>query len=458
MVRRTVFVLLAVLLALTPTFGAPAYGQDPPTPDQVTPHLGYGIHWAPNTSVDPRLVDQLGMDWVKVYELGHASLFPNQRVLLRIDAGWQTDWPAFKQNFAAYIREVARQPVEAVEIHNEPNLSLEWGNRQPNAWQYTQLLRIAYTIIKSIKPSLIVVSGGLAPTITTPDRMAITDLDFAREMFANGAGQWFDAFGYHPYGYNLPPEAPPNGPQPLVFRRTELMRALMEEFGIYKQMWLTEFGWLRNPSEDGVNCSDTDPNFSGFAWMRVSADTQADYLARAFDYAHLNWPWAGPMFVWNLNFQQVTFLSPCSHMRWFGLLKGNGDPLPAFSRLARMKRYPSDYAPSFELRSPDRLYAEISLLCPQRASMGTFTIENVGYPAATDFSIEPLNLSPPYLEVQPTSAGIGESITVYADPSGLAQPGQYTVYLNVKTTYKGRPLSQGLRGVVNVWHLEQNCQ
>ena len=24
------------------------------------------------------------------------------------------------------------------------------------------------------------------------------DLDFADEMLGNGAGQWFDAFGYHP--------------------------------------------------------------------------------------------------------------------------------------------------------------------------------------------------------------------------------------------------------------------
>lgn len=435
------------------------HAQDPEQPDPalILPHLGYGIHFGPHTNVPaPQLVNQLGFDWVKIYELGHAWMFPSKRILLRVDIGWQSDWAGFKRGFAEQVRQIAAAPVDAVEIHNEPNLRNEWGGSTPNAWQYTQLLRVAYTVIKQIKPSLIVVSGGLAPTVTTPDRGAISDLDFAREMFENGAGQWFDAFGYHPYGYNLPPEAEPGGNQPLVFRRTEQIRALMEEYGIYKQVWLTEFGWLRDPSEDGVGCSDSSPDFHGFAWMRVSGAQQADYLVRAFEYAHLNWPWAGPMFVWNLNWQQMNWLNPCSHMRWFGLLNTKGEPTPAFKRLAAMKRYPSSYQPRIEIRSAP-IQGTISLICPRRIEIGSFTVENTGYPVGLLLDIEPFNRSAPYIEALPTRARIGEKITLYADPGGVSTPGTYPVFINVRGTYQNRPISQSLQGVVQVWHMEVGC-
>jgi hypothetical protein len=427
--------------------------------DDIVPHLGYGIHFGPNTNVSPALVNELGMDWVKIYELGQAYAFPGKRILYRIDLGWPSDWNQFRTDIAARVRAIAASPVEAIEVHNEPNLRNEWGGQIPNAWQYTQLLRVVYATVKSVAPRLIVVSGGLAPTITTADRGAINDLDYAREMFENGAGQWFDAFGYHPYGYNLPPEADPFGPQPLVFRRTERIRELMERYGIYKQIWLTEFGWLRNPAEDGVGCSDTDPSFTGFAWLRVSAEQQAEYLVRAFQYAHENWPWAGPMFVWNLNFQQMDWLEPCNHMRWFGLLRLNGEPTLAFRRLASMRRYYSDYLPRLEIQSSE-MVGEISLLCPRRVQLGTFTIQNIGYPAYVELRVQPVNsgAGPPLVEVQPTRARIGQPINVYVNPEGLQlTPGQYPVYVNVRTTVSGRPVSQSVRGYVTVWHNELGC-
>jgi hypothetical protein len=448
---RLIYIFLLVLTGLI--WFDPARADD----SEIPPHLGYGIHFGPNTNVSPDLVNQLGMDWVKVYELGQAYQFPGKHILYRVDLSWPGNWDQFKRDFASRVRGIASAPVEAIEIHNEPNLTNEWGGQTPNAWQYVQLLRVTYTIVKSIAPRLIVVSGGLAPTITTSDRGAISDLDFAREMFENGAGQWFDAFGYHPYGYNMPPEADPSGPQPLVFRRVELIRAMMERYGIYKQIWLTEFGWLRDPAEDGIGCSDSDPAFSGFAWLRVSGSTQADYLIRAFQYAHENWPWAGPMFVWNLNWQQMQGGSPCNHMRWFSLLRANGEPTAAFRRLATMKRYYSDYLPRLELKDVN-LVADVSLICPHRTLLGTFTVENTGYPAYVKFSIQPVNSGdPPFIEVQPVSALVGEMISVYVDPQGIPYPGQYPIYINIRATVSGRPISKSVQGYINAWHTEAGC-
>lgn len=451
-VRRWYRRLGTLCLALSLALG----GYTPSAAQEETTHIGFGIHYGPNTDVSTDWVMRLGVDWVKVYTVESAYAFRGKRVLYRFDMGYPENWEQFRQNIAAKARVIASAPIEAVEIHNEPNLSSEWGGRPPNAWQYVQVLRVAYTTIKRIKPSLIVVSGGLAPTITTPDRMAVNDLDYAREMFENGAGDYFDAFGYHPYGYNLPPEADPFGPQPLVFRRTERIRALMERYGIYKQIWLTEFGWLRDPREDGFQCSNYDPAFTGFAWMAVSGRQQAEYLVRAFEYAHKNWPWAGPMFVWNMNWQQMDWLEPCNHMRWFGLLRRDGQPTEAYYALQRMRRYPSRYVPRLWLEKSD-LTGEISLFCPQRFKLGTFTVHNIGYPANLELTVLPVNNGQLFVEVDPPRPKLGQRVTVYVNALDLKLPGQYPVYINVRTVIDGRTVSQSVQGFVMAWHREGSC-
>jgi hypothetical protein len=431
--------ILIIVALLVPS---PALAQDTPP----APHLGYGIHIAPNTKLDPNLVNALGMDWVKIYDLAQAKDYPDKHVLFRFDLKWPTDWNAFKAQVADQARNLAGLHIDAVEIGNEPNLVNEWV-RNPNAWEYVQMLRVAYTSVKSANPNIIVVSAGLAPTLTTPDRHAVNDLDFAKEMLDNGAGQWFDAFGYHPYGYNLPPEADPDKHE-LVFRRTERIRALLEQHGIDKQIWLTEFGWLRDPSEDGVNCSDTDPDFTGFAWLRVSSEQQANYLVHAFQYADQNWPWAGPMFVWNLNWQQQTWLNQCSHQRWFALLRLNGEPTVAYRKLQAMERHYSDYQPHLELHA-DAMTANISMDCLHRMPVGKFRIDNTGYPLPVALTINPANgIDPPFVEVDHKNAHIGDTVTVFINPIGLQGPGQYPIYVNVKATVNKQLISQNIQGYV----------
>jgi hypothetical protein len=369
---------------------------------------------------------------------------------------WPNDWAAFRADVANRARGLIGTNIIAVEAGNEPNLINEWVGK-PNAWQYTQMLRVVYTTIKSILPDMIVISAGLAPTVTTPDGNAIGDLEFAREMFGNGAGEWMDAFGYHPYGYNAAPETAPTEQQPLVFRRTEQIRAIMEEFGVFKQIWLTEFGWLRNPAEDGVTCEDSNPEFFGFAWLRVSSQQQADYLVRAFNYAHAYWPWAGPTFVWNLNWNMLGGMGMCNHMRWFSILRTDGTPTLAYQRLKSMTRYTSEYIPKLELHA-DAMTANVSLACLKRVPLGTFKIQNIGYPAAGRLSIVPAQSGePPFAEVAPSSARVGEAVTVFVNPAGLQAPGQYVIHINVKGDFGGRVLSQHVQGYLVVEMSDLNC-
>jgi hypothetical protein len=443
--------LLGLLVILMQGYPGLAKAQEQRPP----PHLGYGIHVAPNTNVDHGLVDALRMDWVKIYDPGQAASYPNKRILYRMELRWPENWTQFRGDVATKARALIGTRIDAVEIGNEPNLVNEWV-KNPNAWEYTQMLRVAYTTIKAANPNLIIVSAGLAPTITTPDRKAVSDLEFAEEMLGNGAGQWFDAFGYHPYGYNQAPEADPYKNQ-LVFRRTERIRALLEKYGVYKQVWLTEFGWLRDPGEDGVTCKDDDPEFTGFAWLRVSSEQQANYLVRAFQYADNNWPWVGPMFVWNLNWHQQHWLNMCNHQRWFSLLRLNGEQTTAFQRLRAMERRYSDYLPRLELRA-DTMSVEVALACPRKIPLGKFVIANTGYPAPLTVKVQPVNgPTPPFVEVSPKEARPGDTVNVVVDTTGMDQPGQYTIFINVTATIGERRISQSIQGYVVAGQTNVSC-
>jgi len=407
--------------------------------------------------VDPAWIDQLRMDWVKLYDVGQISMFQGKRILFRMDLPWPDNWEAFRTSVRQRTEQLAALGVEAIEVHNEPNLGLEWPHG-PNGWEYTQMLRVAYTQIKSVDPNIIVVSGGLAPTITTPDRKAISDIEFAAEMLDNGAAQWFDAFGYHPYGYNAAPETEPSV-NTLVFRRVELIRALFEERGIYdKQIWLTEFGWLRDPAEDGVNCSDSDPNFAGFAWLRVSAQTQADYTVRAFDWADRHWPWAGPMFLWNLNWALYPpGINPmCSHMRWFSILRNDGSPLPVYERVAGMPRRYSDYLPSLTIYAHN-MTVEVSVECPASVMVGEFEIVNSGYPGSFSARVEPVTPpGGPEVEVFPPTARNGETVQVFADTNGLS-PGLHIIYVNAQADIGERTMSEMIQGYIVITDEAGGC-
>lgn len=442
--------------ATEPIYVAPRAMQIP------RPHLGYGIHVAPHTTVDLGWVDRLGLDWVKTYTDDESGYYRNKKVLFRYDLiypGTNGNWNEFKAGVRARAIRLVELGVDAVEVHNEPNLQIEWPTG-PDAWEYTQMLRVVYTEMKAVAPQLIIVSGGLAPTITTPSRDAITDVDFARTMFETGAGDYFDVFGYHPYGYNAPPEDAPAA-RTLNFRRTELMRDLMLEYDLgHKPMWLTEFGWLRDPAEEGLQCLGSDLSFAGFNWMKVSGQTQADYIVRAFDFADRNWAWAGPMFLWNLNWSMLGpgVLSACNHMRWFSILRSDGQPTLALSSLAAMPRRPVREIADLTLVATDDMTVEVGYSCPATVQVGQFQVRNTGYPGTGfDAVIEPaVSLTGPQITVSPVAARSDDIITVYADTTGLT-PGLYVIYINVETSIGGAIVSQNIRGYVVITESFEDC-
>jgi hypothetical protein len=213
--------------------------------------------------------------------------------------------------------------IHAYAIGNEVNLSREWGGQPPDPLRYARLLAIAYARIKTADPDALVISAGIAPTGGDSEG-AVDDLAYAQALFQAGIADYIDGYGFHPYGFAYPPEHDPDDPaaRGLLFRRAEAHRRLMEAYGAGdRRMWATEFGWLLDPREEGMTCS-----WPELDWQRVPARQQADYVVRAFAFARANWPWMGPMFLWNYDFSRApAHPDPCEQMKFFSLLDLKGE-------------------------------------------------------------------------------------------------------------------------------------
>ncbi|MCL6511848.1 MAG: hypothetical protein K6U78_14320, partial [Anaerolineae bacterium] len=173
--------------------------------------------------------------------------------------------------------------------------------------------------------------AGFAPT-GGEGKGGADDLAYARALFEVGIADYIDGYGFHPYGFAYEPEHDPDDPQArgLLFRRAEAHRRLMEAFGAAdKQMWATEFGWLVDPREEGLQCS-----WPELDWQRVSRKRQAEYVVRAFAFARQHWPWMGPMFLWNYDFSRSPqYPDRCEQMKFFSLLDENGTERPVMQAL-----------------------------------------------------------------------------------------------------------------------------
>lgn len=363
----------------------------PPVPAPIPLPMGspeYGMHtflwWRFDTlERDIKLVRDSGFSWVK-QNFGWKDMEPSKgqfdwrksdRIVLAInDAGmdmvvrldYAPEWaapgchsddpgknliqgpPRNAQDFANFATAVAtryRGRIRAYEIWNEPNLAREWCGKAPNAKEYTDLLRAAYTAIKAADPTAWVISAGLSPT-TRNDNVARPDVYYLQEMYTAGAGKYFDLLGVHGAGFRAPPEADPGEvarnpnlanpgdfaagvPEELrrvyCFRHTEDLRAVMVKNGDgKKQVALLEFGWT------------SDTVHAAYTWFAVSEQTKADYLVRAYKYAYANWtPWIGLM---SLIYISDPEWKQSNEQYWWAITNPDGSPRPAYNALKAMDK------------------------------------------------------------------------------------------------------------------------
>lgn len=367
----------------TPKPAAPAAPAAPPAPaPSGGGSFGYGIQVDMITDGNHgRVLDHvqaLGFSWIKqqvewfrynpapgVYDWGALESIANNasargiKVLFSVckAPNWARPGdddksvagpPADPGTYAEFMKQMAahfKGRVQAYEIWNEQNLWYEWGGRghRLSAAKYVELLRAAYTAIKSVDPGAIVISGAPTPTGFNDGDTAIDDQLYLRQMYDAGLKYVCDAVGAHPSGFNNPPDAdwrtfrdPANSFQAVghpswFFRATmEGYRNIMVAYGDgYKRIWPTEFGWA---SVDGLGVAPA-PGYEYAA--DNTAGEQAQYIVRAYEMGR-NWGFVGTMFLWNLNFAPIC--GPGDEKAAFGIVDPGWGPRPAFHALAGMPK------------------------------------------------------------------------------------------------------------------------
>lgn len=260
--------------------------------------------------------------------------------------------PVDMADWARYCGAVAeryRGRIGAYQLWNEPNLSREWGGREPDAAGYVALLAACSRAIRAADPDAILISAGLAPT-GVYDASAHPDDIYLDALYRAGFQQYIDVVGVHAPGYGQPPEYGPDDAQrdgfhrSMTFRRVEDLRKIMLQHGdAARQMAILEIGWT------------TDQRNPEYAWHAVSEEEQAAYLRRAYEYAAQHWrPWVGLMSA--IYLPKPVWTEADEEYWWSIAIPGTTLTRPAFAALVQMPKYcGAIVAPAF---SPEEFYVE----------------------------------------------------------------------------------------------------
>jgi hypothetical protein len=247
--------------------------------------------------------------------------------------------PLERSDFEAFMRLLAGRyqgRVAAYELWNEPNLRREWNGMPLSATGFVALVQSGAAGVRSADPVATLISGAPAPTGINDGLAAIDDRLFLRQALSAGLANVVDGIGVHPYGWANPPDGRFGQPgttsshnnHPSFFFLDTLLdyRLILEENGqAGRPLWATELGW---GSFDGLGA----PPPAGAEFMaEVTEWRQAEHTMRALELAR-DWPWAGPFFLWNLNFAPT--FGPEFAESGYSLLGLDGAPRPAYLALA----------------------------------------------------------------------------------------------------------------------------
>ena len=245
-------------------------------------------------------------------------------------------------NFMGKMAERYRGRIQAYEIWNEQNLAHENGGRVADAGLYMDMLVGASQAIKTADPAALVVSGAPSSTETNRSDIALSDLTFLRQMFADPRFRAsVDVVGVHPGGQSNPPDTlwpdrPGPGPgwinsREFYFRRVEDVRQVMVSSGVGdKEVWITEFGWATRNNTPGYGYGNN-----------ISYETQAKWIIQAFQMGRNNYsPWLTGMFLWQLNFAVPWRYNgnELHEQASFGVLNGDWSPRPAYIAIQGMPK------------------------------------------------------------------------------------------------------------------------
>jgi hypothetical protein len=214
------------------------------------------------------LAQQYGI--VLVAQLDYSTLAYNNTFTLK-------DWKL------VVTKAQAQYPLVHIwEIWNEPTLSkYQFGYMDGTPQHYVDLLKSAYTILKSKDPSSTILGLGGAQ-LQVP-----TDITFAQNVFSLGAGQYMDAISIHAYPDEL------NLGQTWKYYQQSWTSALQQYKKLTggKPFWVTETGLQSNQKTDSDQAAYLKNAYlffqaqgaAAFIWFNI-----VDYIGGALEPSGLN--------------------------------------------------------------------------------------------------------------------------------------------------------------------------
>ncbi len=328
-------------------FQAHMYNQDREAITRLTTDAGFNwlkqqIWWK---FTEP--VEKGGYDWAELDKVVGAVAEAELKLMLSVvqAPGWALGGrehgpPEDPNDFKDFMAALANRyfgRVQAYEIWNETNFAREWGVLDDGAYRaYGELLRAGYEGVKGVDPDATVVFGAPTPTGVADPNIAMDDAVYLERVYAAmpEIGDYYDAMGAHPPGYNNAPDQPFgaergegwNGHNSFYFLRFTDYHRIMDENGDGdKPIWFTEFGWSTSNQAEGYGYGKDN-----------TEDDQAKFLLGAYELIRRDYPYVTHMFVWNLNFQMV--VGPEDEKYPFGVVRSDGSLRPAYLVLQAMEK------------------------------------------------------------------------------------------------------------------------
>lgn len=262
-----------------------------PVPAPVASSSGFNLGGQTHSFANPGRMAEAGMSWVKFqhkWAPGQNPLELSGRIQAAHAAGFRVLFsmpgPEFPSSidFASYtqfVKGVAAQGADAVEVWNEQNLDREWpaGQIDPNSYVNNMLAPI-YAGVKSVNPNTLVISGAPAPTGFDNNFNVWADDRYIAGMRAAGASRYMDCVGVHfnagatsPDATTGHPAAPGGGHYSWYFWPTYNLYA---KTFTGKPVCFTEIGFLTSAGYG--------PLPQNFWWGgNTSIDQHAQWLGRA---------------------------------------------------------------------------------------------------------------------------------------------------------------------------------
>jgi hypothetical protein len=238
--------------------------------------------------------------------------------------------PDHFSDFADYAAAVAaryRGRVHYYQVWNEPNIWAEWGNQPVDPQAYTRLLCQAYQRLKQVDPTIVVISGVLAPTaelgaLNDSGGNNLNDYIFLQRMYAAGARPCFDVMSVQGYGLWSGPTDHRLRPLIVNYGRNQLIRDVMVANGdAHKAIWIAEMNWNAVPADSGIA-----PQFG-----QVTEEQQARYAPLAYQRAQADWPWVGVNAFWY--FKRADDSERMQPMYYFRMANPDFTLLPVYDTL-----------------------------------------------------------------------------------------------------------------------------